>query len=118
MRLLKQIIFAFVEIATPNSYSDSKSKQILQIGIVIANNTCYNVKKQKIIAEVILLKRNWLIEIRKEKRLTQKAIADEVGITRQMFSAIENGQNTGIKTAKKIASFLDFEWTDFYKEVS
>lgn len=59
--------------------------------------------------------RKWLIQLRKEKNLTQQDIADKIGITRQMISAIENGEaSPGIKTAKALGAILNFDWTKFY----
>ena len=55
-----------------------------------------------------------LVALREAKKLTQQALADTVGVTRQMISAIENGANPSVKTAKKIANALGFEWTLFY----
>ena len=61
------------------------------------------------------MKRQWLISIRKEKCLTQEDVAESVGLTRQMISAIEQGQSTQCKTAKKLAAYLDIEWTKFFE---
>jgi len=61
------------------------------------------------------MKRQWLISIRKDKCLTQEALAERVGLTRQMISAIEQGQSTQCKTAKKIATCLDIDWTRFFE---
>ena len=52
---------------------------------------------------------------RKEKNLTQKEVADKVGITRQMYSCVENGKRRpSVEVAKKIAEVLDIEWTKFF----
>ena len=55
------------------------------------------------------MNRDWLIQIRKEKGLTQKELAIKVGLTRQMISAIEQGVGTKPSTAQKIALVLGFE---------
>ena len=47
-----------------------------------------------------------LAQLRKAKKLTQQDLAEKVHITRQMISAIENGANPSIDTAKKIAEAL------------
>ena len=57
-----------------------------------------------------------LAEIRKEKNMTQQELADLIKVKRQTISAIENGVNPKIETAKKIATVLGFEWTKFYEE--
>jgi len=48
-----------------------------------------------------------LERLRTEKNLTQQALADKVGVTRQMIGAIENGANPSITTAKRLAEVLD-----------
>lgn len=61
--------------------------------------------------------RKWLIELRKNRNLTQESVAQRAGVTRQMISAIENGEaSPGIKTAKAIGAILNFDWTYFYRE--
>lgn len=59
--------------------------------------------------------REWLREIRELKGKTQGNVADFCGVTREFICQIETG-NRGVKPslAKKIAEFLDFEWTIFY----
>ncbi len=56
-----------------------------------------------------------LYKIRKEQNITQQKLAEEVGVTRQMISAIEKGSKPSVETAKKIAKILDFEWTKFFE---
>lgn len=60
--------------------------------------------------------RQWLTDVRKEKKISQEEIAQKVGVTRQMISAIENGTTPSVKTAQKIASVLDFDWTLFFRQ--
>jgi putative transcriptional regulator len=62
------------------------------------------------------LMRNWLIRQRKNKHLTQDDIAQEVGVTRQLISAIEHDANPSIKTAKSIAIILNVDWRLFYED--
>ena len=60
--------------------------------------------------------RHWLIEIRNKNMLTQEQVATSCGISRQYYSLIENGErNVPVKTAKKIAGFLGFDWQKFFE---
>ena len=60
--------------------------------------------------------RNWLIEIRKEKNLSQDDVATLCGISRQYYSFIERGdRDCPVKTAKKIADALGFHWEKFFE---
>ena len=54
--------------------------------------------------------------LRESAKMTQQSLADSVGVTRQMISAIENGARPGIDTAKKIANTLGFDWRLFYPD--
>ena len=59
--------------------------------------------------------RKWLIELRKGYSQTQ--IAEVVGITQQMYSAIELGERRpSVEVAKKIAAVLGFKWTRFFED--
>lgn len=59
--------------------------------------------------------RDWFAEIRKKENLTQQNIADEVGVTRQMISAIENGDaDPSVTTARALGKMLNFSWTRFF----
>lgn len=61
--------------------------------------------------------REWLIELRKQKKLSQQELADKVGVTRQMISAIENGDATpSVPKAQIIGELLGCEWTKFYEK--
>nr|DAT08314.1 MAG TPA: helix-turn-helix domain protein [Caudoviricetes sp.] len=60
--------------------------------------------------------RQWLVEKRKSQALSQAKIAERVGVTRQMISAVENGTNPSTKTAQRIAQVLGFDWTLFYSD--
>ena len=60
--------------------------------------------------------RDWFTELRKKAHVTQQNIADEVGITRQMISAIENGDaDPSVTTAKALGDLLNFSWTRFFE---
>jgi len=57
--------------------------------------------------------RTWLKELREKKRMTQSQVAENCEISRSYYTHIENGTKTPtVKVAKKIASVLDFSWTD------
>ncbi len=61
--------------------------------------------------------REWLIEKRAELKLSQNKLAEKCGVSQSYISAIKNGErNVPVRTAKKIASVLCFEWTEFFKE--
>lgn len=61
--------------------------------------------------------RDWLIEKRAKLKLSQNKLAEMCGVSQSYISAIENGErNVPVHTAKKIASVLCFEWTEFFKE--
>ena len=63
--------------------------------------------------------RNWLIIARKSKSLTHQQVADLVGVKRQYYGMIENGDRTpSVTIAKKIAEVLDIEWTLFFENKS
>jgi len=61
-------------------------------------------------------------ELIKEKRaalnLTQKQLADLVGVDRTTISKIENGIRPSIDSAKKIAQILGLDWTIFFDSVT
>lgn len=61
--------------------------------------------------------RYWLKEMRiKSNSLTQKQLANMVGISRTMITEIENGKaNPSVEVAKKIARVLGFNWARFYE---
>ena len=59
--------------------------------------------------------RKWLIDIRNGR--TQAQIAKAVGISQQMYSAIELGERRpSVEVAKKIASVMGFNWTRFFED--
>lgn len=60
--------------------------------------------------------REWLIQLRKHKDLTQLDVSEQAGISRSYYSGIELGtRNVPVKTAKKIAAVLGFDWTLFFE---
>ena len=61
----------------------------------------------------------WLKDIRKEAEMSQEQLAKVVGITQQGCSRIERGERLpAVRTAKKIADVLGFDWQRFYDEPS
>ena len=59
--------------------------------------------------------RKWLIDLRKGYSQTQ--IAEAVGISQQMYSAIELGERRpSVEVAKKIADVFGFDWTRFFED--
>lgn len=59
--------------------------------------------------------RDWLIKIRGKR--SQQEIADLCGISQNFYSCLETGERQpSVKTAKKIASVLGFDWTLFFQD--
>lgn len=60
--------------------------------------------------------RTWLVKARKEAKLTHQEVAEKVGIKRQYYGMIENGDRTpSVPIAKKIGGLLNIEWTLFFE---
>lgn len=56
-------------------------------------------------------------QIRKQRNLTQKQLADQIEISRSYLSDIENGnKNPSIKTVKKLADSLGLSVTDLFND--
>lgn len=63
------------------------------------------------------MSRQWLRDLRLERRRLCKEVAADAGITPQMYSAIETGQRSpSVSAAKRIAAALGFDWTRFFEE--
>jgi putative transcriptional regulator len=63
--------------------------------------------------------RIWLIGMRKDICLSQKEVAKEAGLSAAYYCYIESGERgkkLPVKTAKAIASVLNFDWCRFYEE--
>lgn len=61
--------------------------------------------------------RRWLKVIRIEKGMTQKSVAEQVGITQPSYHLIECGENNPtVETARKLGTVLGFDWTMFFEE--
>nr|DAQ16353.1 MAG TPA: helix-turn-helix domain protein [Caudoviricetes sp.]DAU13524.1 MAG TPA: helix-turn-helix domain protein [Caudoviricetes sp.] len=62
------------------------------------------------------MKRQWLIDKRHKKDLSQAYVARECNISQQMYCYIEIGKKRpGVELAKKIADVLNFSWSKFYE---
>jgi putative transcriptional regulator len=63
----------------------------------------------------LLMRRQWLVNYRGEK--TQEDVAENSGIHRGHYSLIETGERTpSVPVAKRIASYLGFNWTLFFEQ--
>lgn len=61
--------------------------------------------------------RQWLIDARKQKHLSQADVARYVKISQPSYHCIETGkQHPRVSTAKRIAEALDIEWTRFFED--
>ena len=61
----------------------------------------------------------WLRTIRLSKGYTEKQVAEAAGIKQAPYHRIETGKShPKVATAKKIANFVVFPWTDFFKDVA
>lgn len=68
---------------------------------------------------VRVMKKEWLVRIRKSQGKFGREVAHDAGITTQMYSAIETGERSpSVKVAKRIAAVLGFDWTLFFEEPS
>lgn len=57
-----------------------------------------------------------LKEIRTKKGLTQKQLADKVGVGRTTITLIESGTNKpSVKLAQKLGEVLKVKWTVFFE---
>ncbi|WP_079475585.1 helix-turn-helix transcriptional regulator [Marinococcus halophilus] len=60
--------------------------------------------------------RNWLLNTRKQKGLTQEEVAKKIGISRNAYAMIERGdRGVTVSNAKKLADLFGFEWTIFFE---
>ncbi len=64
------------------------------------------------------IKREWMIEAREKKSLTQMELAKQIGISHRTIGHFETGYRTpSIVFAKKVAKALDVDWTKFYEHI-
>ena len=54
---------------------------------------------------------------REMANLTQEQLANMIGINRTTITKIENGSRPSVDNAQKIAKILDFDWTEFFKNI-
>lgn len=60
--------------------------------------------------------RNWLIQKRDEKGMSQKDLGETVGVTQQAIANYETGcRRPRFETSKAIAEALNFDWQKFYE---
>lgn len=58
-----------------------------------------------------------LKKLRMQKDVTMRQVADVAGISESMYSLIESGKRRpSPDVAKRIGSFLGFEWTRFFDD--
>ena len=63
------------------------------------------------------LKREWLIEKRKNKKISQEELAKKCDVAQVTIARIEAGERRpSPELAKKIADVLNFSWTKFYED--
>ena len=59
---------------------------------------------------------DWLKELRERRGMNQRQVAEQVGISQPTYCLIESGKRgVGVKTAKRIAAVLGFDWTRFFE---
>ncbi|UAT29969.1 helix-turn-helix transcriptional regulator [Bacillus badius] len=60
--------------------------------------------------------RNWLKELRLQKKLTHSEVAQKANIERSYYTMIEQGnRNPSVTVAKAIAKAIGFDWTIFFE---
>lgn len=60
--------------------------------------------------------RVWLVAIREQKNLSQKAVSSAAGVAQPTYWEYEHGISTpSVPVAKRIAAVLGFDWTIFYE---
>ncbi|MGG1571625.1 helix-turn-helix transcriptional regulator [Fictibacillus sp. NRS-1165] len=60
--------------------------------------------------------RSWLIDMRKQKELTQSDVGNAVGLSKNHICGIEKGKkNPSPEKAYRLGKFFDFEWKKFYE---
>lgn len=59
--------------------------------------------------------KNIIFQLRKENKITQEELANEVGVTRQTITSIENGKYiASLPLAFKIAKFFEMKIEDIF----
>lgn len=55
--------------------------------------------------------------VRKQKNMTQEAVAEQAKINRSSYTNIEQGRRRpSVETAKRIGEVLGFDWTKFFEK--
>ena len=63
------------------------------------------------------MKREWLIEKRRNKQISQEELAKKCDVSQVTIARIENGERRpSPELAKKIADVLNFSWTKFSED--
>ena len=61
--------------------------------------------------------REWLLKKRIENKMSQKQLAELVGVSQQSISFIEKeNRRPSIETAQTIAAILNFDWQLFFSK--
>lgn len=61
------------------------------------------------------MKREWMVQQRKDLGMTQEQIARAIGISRSYYTEIENGTHTPSgKTALRISTFFNVDMSIFF----
>lgn len=59
--------------------------------------------------------RQWLIDLRTGKGMSQKAVCDYVGVSQPTYWEYEHGESTPTpEKAQRLGECLGFDWTIFY----
>ena len=65
------------------------------------------------------MKREWLADLRKQAKMSQQSVANIIGISRQYYGFIENGErDPSVNVAKRLGELFGFDWTIFYEDKS
>ena len=63
--------------------------------------------------------RRWLRDFRAKKGLTQRQVAENLGLSKISYQSFELGLRTPApSTAQRIGKFLSFDWTLFYPPIN
>jgi transcriptional regulator with XRE-family HTH domain len=63
------------------------------------------------------MKREWLIQKREAKKMSQEVVAEKLGVSRPYYGMIETGiRNPSVGLSKKIAKVFGFKWTIFFED--
>lgn len=58
---------------------------------------------------------DWLKELRLNKNMTIRYVAEQVGVTESFISLLEhNKKRPSVALAKRLATLFDIDWTKFF----